>query len=114
MQNDRVLSNLSMAQKAGQVKSGEFAVEKAVKEGSAFLVIVAGDASENTKKKMADKTDYYEVPLYYYSDKESLGRQIGKEYRSMVAVTHPGFAESIEKHLKTNLQLNREEQAWQK
>ena len=52
MPNDRILSTLSLAQKAGQVKSGEFAVEKAVKEYRASLVIVAQDASENTKKKM--------------------------------------------------------------
>ena len=53
-------------------------MEKAVKEGSACLVIVAQDASENTKKKMKNMTDYYEVPLYFYSDKEKLGRQIGR------------------------------------
>ena len=69
MPNDKIMSTLSLAQKAGQVKSGEFAVEKAVKEGSACLVIVAQDASENTKKKMKNMTDYYEVPLYFYSDK---------------------------------------------
>lgn len=100
MPNDKIMSTLSLAQKAGQVKSGEFAVEKAVKEGSACLVIVAQDASENTKRKMKNMTDYYEVPLYFYSDKEKLGRQIGKEYRSMAAVTHPGFADSMEKQLK--------------
>ena len=52
-------------------------------------------------QKEDEKYDgFYEVPLYFYSDKESLGRQIGKEYRSMVAVTHPGFSDSIEKQLK--------------
>ncbi len=100
MPNDRILSTLSLAQKAGQVASGEFSAEKAVKEGRAVLVIVAGDASDNTKKKMKNMTEYYEVPLYVYSDKENLGRSIGKEYRSMAAVTHPGFADSMEKHLK--------------
>ena len=45
MPNDKIMSTISLAQKAGQVKSGEFAVEKAVKEGSACLVIVAQDAS---------------------------------------------------------------------
>lgn len=99
MQNDRILSNLSLAQKAGQVVSGEFAVEKSVKEGSACLVIIAGDASDNTKKRMKNMTEYYEVPIYFYSDKENLGRCIGKEYRSMVAVTHPGFADSLMKKL---------------
>ncbi|MCD8148053.1 MAG: ribosomal L7Ae/L30e/S12e/Gadd45 family protein [Clostridiales bacterium] len=114
MPNDRILSGLSLAQKAGRTASGEFSAEKAVKEGRAFLVIVAGDASDNTKTKMKNMTEYYEVPLYFYADKENLGRCIGKEYRSMVAVTDPGFADSIEKQLKAMLQVNREEKAWQK
>ncbi len=109
MPNDRILSTLSLAQKAGQIASGEFSTEKAVKEGRALLVIVAGDASDNTKKKMENMTKYYKVPLYYYSGKEDLGRMIGKEYRSMVAVTHRGFADSVEAQLKNESQRNREE-----
>lgn len=105
MPNDRVLSGLSLAQKAGQIASGEFAVEKSVKEGSACLVIVAGDASDNTKKKMTNMTDFYEVPLYFYADKDNLGRCIGKEYRSMVSVKDPGFAKSIRKQLEIVEQL---------
>ena len=52
MQNNRILSSLGLAQKAGCIASGEYAVEKAVKGGLASLVIVAEDASDNTKKKM--------------------------------------------------------------
>ncbi len=109
MPNDKILSTLSLAQKAGQIASGEFSTEKAVKEGRALLVIVAADASENTKKKMENMTSYYNVPLFYYSGKEALGRSIGKEYRSMVAVTHPGFARSMEEQLQFAPQRNREE-----
>lgn len=112
--NNRILSSLSLAQKAGKTASGEFSAEKAIKEGRAFLVIVAGDASDNTKKKMKNMTEYYQVPLYFYSDKENLGRSIGKEYRSMVTVTDSGFATSIEKRLWEILYVNREEKAWQK
>ena len=32
-------------------KSGEYQTEKAVKSGTAFLVVVAKDSSDNTKKK---------------------------------------------------------------
>ncbi len=108
MSNDKILSTLSLAQKAGQVESGEFSTEKAVKEGRALLVIVAVDASDNTKKKMENMTTYYKIPLYYYSGKEDLGRMIGKEYRSMVAVTHQGFADTMEEQLKNKSQRNRE------
>lgn len=102
MRTDRILSGLGLAQKAGQVASGEYAVEKAVKSHAAFLVIVASDASDNTKKKMKNMTAFYETPLYVYSSKEALGRSIGKEYRSMAAVLNEGFASSIEKLLRQN------------
>ena len=38
-----------MATKAGKLLSGEFSVEKAIKQRKVKLVIVAGDASDNTK-----------------------------------------------------------------
>ena len=49
--NDRVLSLLSLATKAGKTAGGEALVEKAVKQGKASLVIISSEASENTKKK---------------------------------------------------------------
>ncbi len=114
MPNDRILSTLSMAQKAGQVASGEFSTEKAVKDGRARLVILAGDASGNTEKKMRNMAAFYKVPIYSYSSKEDLGRTIGKEYRSVLAVTHKGFAGTLEEQLKTESQSDREESEWQK
>ena len=49
--NNKVLSLLGLATKAGKVASGEFSTEKSVKTGKGFLVLVADDASQNTRKK---------------------------------------------------------------
>lgn len=87
MKPDRVLSMLGIAAKAGSVASGEFSTEKAVKEGRAYLVIVAQDASDNTKKMFRNMTDFYQVPMYEYSDKEMLGHFIGKRI-SCIACSH--------------------------
>ena len=103
MKPDKVLSMLGIAAKAGGVASGEFSTEKAVKDGSAYLVIVAGDASENTQKMFRNMTDFYEVPMYEYSDKEMLGHFIGKEFRASLAITNEGLARSIEEKLKTTI-----------
>ena len=62
MSQNRVLSLISLATKAGKTVSGEFCTEKEVKTGRAVLVIVADDASDNTKKKfknMCDMRDSY-------------------------------------------------------
>lgn len=58
MRPDKVLSMLGIAAKSGSVVSGEFSTEKAVKEGRAYLVIVAGDSSDNTKKMFSNMTDF--------------------------------------------------------
>ncbi|MCB7303552.1 ribosomal L7Ae/L30e/S12e/Gadd45 family protein [Bariatricus massiliensis] len=98
---NKTLSMISLATKAGKTKSGEFMTEKEVKEGNACLVIVAGDASENTKKKFKNMCDFYKVPIYFYGDKDTLGHAMGKEFRASLAVTDAGFAKGIRKHLDT-------------
>jgi ribosomal protein L7Ae-like RNA K-turn-binding protein len=103
LKQDKVLSLLGIAAKAGGVVSGEFSTEKAVKDGNADLVIVAADASDNTREMFRNMTTFYEVPMYVYADKETLGHSIGKEYRASVAVTNAGLAHSIEDKLKVTL-----------
>lgn len=96
---NRALSMISLATKAGKTKSGEFMTEKEVKEGRAHLVIVADDASDNTKKKFQNMCDFYKVPIYFFEDKDTLGHAMGKEFRASLAVTDAGFAKGIRKHL---------------
>ncbi|MFR4350806.1 MAG: L7Ae/L30e/S12e/Gadd45 family ribosomal protein [Roseburia sp.] len=103
MKPDKVLSMLGIAAKSGSVVSGEFSTEKAVKDGRAYLVIVAADASENTQKMFRNMTDFYEVPMYLYGEKETLGHFIGKEFRASLAVINEGLAHSIEDKLKQML-----------
>ena len=99
---DRVLSMIGIAAKSGNVVSGEFSTEKAVKTGSAFLVIVSEEASENTKKHFTDMTSFYEVPIYFYGDKESLGRAIDKEFRASLAIVDENLAKAVETKLLQN------------
>ncbi len=96
---NKIFSMIGMATKAGKTQSGEFATEKAVKSGNAFLVIVSEAASENTKKMFRNMCSYYKVPMYIYGTKEDLGHSMGKEFRASLAITEEGFAKSIEKRL---------------
>lgn len=93
--NDRFLSLLGLCQKAGKLKSGEFQTETAIKSFEASLVIVATDASDNTKKKFKDSCSFYEVEYMEYGTKENLAKAIGKEERSSLAVCDEGFAKSF-------------------
>ena len=101
MKRDKVLSLIGLATKAGKIASGEFMTEKMAKSGRASLVIVAKDASDNTKKKFRDMCEYYEVPIYFYGDKDTLGHAMGKEFRASLALLDEGLAKGIQKHLVT-------------
>lgn len=95
MVNNKALSMLSIAAKAGKVVSGGFMTERALQEGSAYLVIIASDASANTQKKFTDKSKYYKVPSVVAFDSDTLGGQIGKQDRTTVAITDEGLAKQI-------------------
>ena len=99
MEQDKILSMISLATKAGKTVSGEFSVEKAVKENKTFLVVVSDEASDNTKKKFKNLCLFYKVPLYFYGSKQNLGHFMGKEFRASLAVTDKGLADSVMKQL---------------
>lgn len=99
MKKDNALRMVGIATKAGRTASGEFMTENAVKSGKAALVILAGDASDNTKKKFKNMCEFYDVPLRIYSTKDELGHAMGKEFRASMAVTDEGLAQTIMKKM---------------
>nr|WP_296961148.1 ribosomal L7Ae/L30e/S12e/Gadd45 family protein [uncultured Mediterraneibacter sp.] len=100
MARDKVLSLISLATKAGRCASGEFMTESEVKSGRATLVVVAEDASDNTKKKFRDMCEFYEVPIIVYGDKDTLGHAMGKQFRASLAILDEGFTKGILKEMK--------------
>ncbi|SDW26561.1 ribosomal L7Ae/L30e/S12e/Gadd45 family protein [Paenibacillus sp. CF384] len=93
------LNMLGMAMRAGKLVTGDETVLKAVQQGKAKLVIVAGDASDNTKKKFRDKCTTYNVKLVEAFDRITLGDAIGKSERVLIGVTDSGFSKSIAQSL---------------
>lgn len=99
---DKVLSLLSIAAKGGNIKSGEFSVEDAIKSYKAWLVIIASDASANTTKKFSDMCKFREIPFYIYATKETLARALGKDFRSVAAITDEGLANAVASKIESN------------
>ncbi len=91
---------ISLAAKAGKVVSGETAVENAIRSGKVYLVVLAGDASENTRHKFLNKSRFYGIPIYQYSTKEELAHVIGKDLRSVLAITEENMAGAIQEKLE--------------
>ncbi len=99
MIDDRLYGLLGLCQRAGKLKSGEFAVEKSIKGHKSHLVIVPEDASDNTKKKFKNMTTYRDIPYFELSTKEKLGSQLGKSERSSISVEDEGFATAMIKYI---------------
>ena len=98
---NKTMGLIGLATKAGKTAGGEFLTEREVKSGRAALVIVAEDASENTKKKFQNMCEYYQVPIRFYGDKDTLGHAMGKQFRASLAVLDEGLAKGIRKHMDT-------------
>ena len=100
---DRALSSmLSLSMKAGKLKTGDSACVKALRSGEAKLIILAVDASGNTKKKFINKSKFYNTPVYIYNPMAVLSHSTGVVNRAVFAVTDSGFATNIEKRLSQN------------
>lgn len=96
---DKIYGLLGLCQRAGKCKSGEFAVEKSIKSGKSFLVIIPEDASDNTKKKFRNMTTYRSVPYQELGTKETLGDQLGRSERSSISIEDQGFAQAMIKYI---------------
>jgi len=101
MNESRLTALLGFAQKARKLASGDAAVDKAVKSGQAKLLIIASDASDNTRKGYRDMADYYNVTYYEVLSKDQIGHSIGKPPRAVLAVTDTGFGKAISEALNS-------------
>ena len=100
MKQNKIYSLLGIAMRGRNLVSGEFQTLEAIKKGSAMLVIIAEDASDNTKKLFSDKCLFYQVPVFQYGNREELGKAVGKDLRSSVGVCDAGLADAVIRQLK--------------
>lgn len=94
----KALNLLGLAQRARKLESGSPTVLANVRSKQAKLVIIAEDASQNTKKQFLDKSEYYNVPSVVIFSKADISKALGKE-RTVCAFTDNGFAQSFKKLL---------------
>ena len=97
MANNNVAFALGLAQKAGKVASGDFAVRSALKSGKAKLLVVAEDAAPNSKKDMYYLAEVAGVEVVELLTRDELGYAIGKAKRTAVVITDTNFDKMINK-----------------
>ncbi|WP_250672820.1 ribosomal L7Ae/L30e/S12e/Gadd45 family protein [Paraclostridium ghonii] len=92
---EKIYSFLGLAQRAGKLVSGDDSTMLDIKKNRVKLVIVADDASNNTKKLFKDKTSFRNINCVTYSTKLQLGLSIGKAPRAVVGIKDASFANKV-------------------
>ncbi len=87
-----VLRLLGLAARAGAILPGTERVREAARAGDARLVVVAGDASGNTRDKLIPLLQARRVPYALACDRARLGEAVGRAPLGAVAVVDPSFA----------------------
>lgn len=98
MFNSEVLSLLGLASRARKISTGDTLL-KNIRSKQVYLVLIASDASENSKKKLIDKCLFYHVDYMVVSDIEHLSHAIGKDNRVGIGICEKGFANKIKSKL---------------
>ena len=91
---NNIYNLLGIAMRANQVVTGDTAME-AIRNKKAKLVIIASDASENTKKKVQDKCAYYNISWIELEDSFQISYAIGKVNRMFIALLDDGFKNKV-------------------
>ena len=86
---------IGLCVRAGRAAFGSEACEALIRSGKLPLVIVAEDASENTKKRMQDKCTTYKTPWISFGTVETLAKCTGKTRVSVLGIRDKGFAAAI-------------------
>lgn len=73
----KVLNTLGMCACARKISYGETLI-KDIKNKKVYFVVVASDASDNSKKKIIDKCNYYKCGYNICLSKESISKAIGR------------------------------------
>ena len=90
---DKGLNYLALARKAGLAELGEEPVGAAARKGKAYLIAVAGDASDHTwrrAKSYAAGTDQQCIRLE--ATKDEMGFSVGRTSLAIAAITDPAMA----------------------
>lgn len=88
------LGALGLARRAGRAAVGTRAVREAARAGRVRAVVLAGDASPGARRRV-EKGLQDGTPIVSLADRERLGRAVGRETVTVVAVTDAGLAARV-------------------
>lgn len=93
-----VLSLLGLASRARKISSGDVLI-KDIRKKRVYFLLIASDASENTKKRLNDKCQFYHIDCMIEGSVDEISKAIGKDNRVAVGILDKGFADKIKSKL---------------
>ena len=90
----QLLNLLGLAQRAGQLVTGEPMVLAAIKADKIRFLWIANDMGASTKKKFTDKATFYKVLFSTASDVAELSQATGRQ-RYALGVSSAGSAKQM-------------------
>ncbi|HEY8485522.1 MAG TPA: ribosomal L7Ae/L30e/S12e/Gadd45 family protein [Longimicrobiales bacterium] len=96
---EAALRLLGLAARAGAVLAGTERVRLAARAGKSRFVVVAADASENSREKLLPLLRAKGIPHVVAFDRVRLGAAVGRSALSAVGVVDPSFAARLEELL---------------
>ena len=94
---NRVYGLMGISAKAGKVISGAEIVLKEMLKNKIYFVIVAEDASENTKKNIRLHCDRQQIHMAIWGDIRNNSKAIGKQNRAVIGIKDKNLSEAIQK-----------------
>ena len=94
---NKILNNLGLCFKAGKLIHGTDSVILGIQTKKVKLIFLANDASENTKKKIKDKANYYSVEVNEEYTSSELSGAIGKNGRMVLGIADENFLKILKK-----------------
>ena len=92
------LNMLGLASRARKIITGETLIKK-IRSNEVDYVIIASDASDNTKKKIIDKCTSYNVEYVVTSSIDELSKAVGKNNRVALGIQNAGFAKNLKEKI---------------
>lgn len=95
---------IGLAARARGIVIGTNQVLEAVRNKKAKLLLIACDASDNTRKNLTDKATYYSVKAEEIDiTTEELGRAVGHSNTAAIAFTDANFVNAYKKSLSKDI-----------
>lgn len=99
---NKALNTLGLCSCAKKISYGETLL-KDIKNKNVYLVVIANDSSDNSKKKIIDKCKFYKCEYLMFSSKECISKAIGRfDLVSSIGIKDINFVKKFKENIERN------------